>query len=71
MTEKLKAKLKEAGLPDFIAGLFRVEKDEDIDKVITAFEGITDSSTPEFETALNKLLTDQATSEADRRVNQF
>lgn len=70
MTEKLKAKLKEAGLPDFIAGLFKVEKDEDIEDVMTAFEGITDAAKPEFETALNRLLTAQREAEADRRVNE-
>lgn len=68
MIEKLKAKLKEKGLPEFLAGLFKVEKDEDVEKIINSYEGIKDSTDPKLESVTAKLLADQASAEADRRV---
>jgi len=67
--EKLQAKLKEKGLPEFIAALVKVESDSDVDNVINAFEGIKDSASSEFTTALSGLTQKQADREADRRVS--
>jgi hypothetical protein len=70
MKEKLRAKLKEAGLPEYLVTLFKVNSDKDVDAIMTAFEGITDPNSTEFEEALNKAVANQDKADFDRKVTE-
>lgn len=67
--EKLKAKLKEKGLPEYLSGLFKGSTDEDISKIIDGF-GDVKADAPEFENTLNSVVSKNVESVIDSRVNK-
>ena len=67
--EKLKAKLKEKGLPEYLSGLFKGSTDEDISKIIDGF-GDVKADAPEFENTLNSVVQKNMESSIDSRVNK-
>jgi hypothetical protein len=67
--EKLKAKLKEKGLPEYLSGIFKGSNDDDISRIIDGF-GEVKADDSEFETTLSSLVQKNIDGIIDSRVNR-